>query len=117
MVPIFILILGWLPLKVGDFLQLDATQTILAQNAPAVLEMLMRIGMVGLIFSAVISTLLLPPKPQTVWFVKYGEMMLQWILFPVCMIIFGSVPAIESQTRLMLGKYLGFWVTEKARKG
>lgn len=115
-VPILIFILGWLPLKVGGFLHLDATQTILAQNTPAVLEMLMRIGMVGLIFSAVISTLLLPPKPQTVWFVKYGEMMLQWILFPICMIAFGSIPAIESQTRLMFGKYLGFWVTEKARK-
>lgn len=114
--PIIMFLLGWLPLLVSGFYNTDASGSILAQNAPKVLEALMRIGMVGLFVSAIISTILLPPKPQGRWFTKYAEMILQWILFPFCMIIFGSIPAIESQTRLMLGKYLGFWVTEKARK-
>ncbi len=114
--PILIFILGWLPLAVSNAFYGNISGSVLAQNAPKVLEALMRIGMLGLFASAIISTVLLPPKPYSKRFIKYAEMILQWILFPVCMIVFGSIPAIESQTRLMLGKYLGFWVTEKARK-
>jgi hypothetical protein len=43
-------------------------------------------------------------------------MMLQWILLPLSTIILGAIPALDAQSRLMFGKYMGFWVTEKARK-
>ena len=64
-----------------------------------------------------LSILLLPPKPE--WFKPrhYFLYLIQWILMPLTFIIFGSIPALEAQTRMMLGgKFrLGFWATPKYR--
>ena len=70
--------------------------------------------MVGLLFSALLSIMMLPPRPEKHGFYKYLVMFFQWILFPWCMVIFGSIPAIDAQTRLMIGKYMGFNVTKKS---
>jgi len=59
---------------------------------------------------------LLPERPKEHKAYKYLYMILQWILVPFTLIVFGSFPATDAQTRLMLGKYLGFHVTEKIRK-
>lgn len=110
--PLLILIVGRLPL----YLASDADKTTaFFQNAPRMLENLMVIGMVGLIFNALMYTIMLPSKPKEYSWFNYFIMLVQWVIFPITMIIFGSIPAIEAQTRLMLGgKYkLGFWVTEK----
>jgi len=89
--------------------------TVLSTNLPVVTQNLMSIAMVGLILSAVISALLLPKRPPqySVW--KNILITLEWFLIPVVIIIFGAVPCLDAQIRLMRGKYMGFWVTPKAR--
>ncbi len=110
--PLLILIVGRLPLWVADN---SEKSTAFFQNAPQTLETLMLIGMVGLVLNSIMYTLMLPPRPPEYHWYNYLVMALQWVVFPVTMIIFGAIPAIEAQTRLLLGgKYrLGFWVTEK----
>lgn len=110
--PIIILLLGRLP-----FYLVRSTErsTVLAQNAPFVLEKLMQVAMIGLFCTAILSVALMPKKPKELSALKYIPVFFQWILFPLTTIIFGSIPAIDSQTRLMLGKYLGFNVTPKVR--
>lgn len=90
--------------------------TVLAQNAPYILKYILTVANIGLILSVILGTLILPKRPTHHKPRKYAMMVIQWLLLPVSMIIFGSIPAIEAQTRLMLGKYLGFYVTEKSRK-
>lgn len=116
--PVLIFIMGYLPLYLAEK---QAITNVLTQNAPLLLEALMRFGMIGLFIIAIMSIVVLPPMPKKlgdnkiVKYYRYPLMFLQWLIFPFTMIIFGSIPAIDAQTRLMLGKYLGFWVTEKKK--
>lgn len=110
--PVLIFILGRLPLKLAPP---EVVETALFQNAPFILEWLMFLAMIGILLSAILSLMLLPPRPKKIKFYKFLVMILQWIFLPITLVIFGSLPAIEAQTRLMLGKYLGFFNTPKVR--
>jgi len=116
--PIIVLIMGRLPLWLAEKQNLSS---VIAQNTPLMLEALMRFGLIGIFLIAIMSVVILPPMPQKFShkfynrIFAYGLMLFQWFIFPVTMIVFGSVPAIDAQTRLMIGKYLGFWVTEKKK--
>jgi len=107
-----IFLLGWLPLILGGDV---FTQTLLSYNLPRFTSWLLTIMMLGLIWSVYLSIVFLPPRP-----INYGRwhffwMIAQWIFLPPIMIFF-AIPALDAQTRLMLGKYMGFWTTPKFRK-
>jgi len=106
-------VIGWLPIILGGN---NFNSTVLSSNLPAVSRTLMIVAMVGMIFSAIISTILLPKRPRRYNFIKSIAMVLQWLILPISIIIFGAIPGLEAQTRMMLGKYMGFWVTPKARR-
>ena len=107
---LLIFLLGWLPLILGG----EAFNvTLLSYNLPKITSFIMTIGMIGMLASAIISFLLLPPRPPRCSRWKSLSMILQWLLLPITLIVFGSFPALDAQVRLMLKKPLGFWVTEK----
>lgn len=111
---IILAILGWLPLILGGEV---FNQSVMAHNLPFVTRYLMTLAMFGLIISMSLSFLLMPPRPQKYSRWKNVYMLLQWVLVPVIAPFLGSLPSIDSQTRILLGKYFGeFWVTEKMRK-
>lgn len=113
--PLLIFMLGWLPLFLGSQ---EFNSTLLSYNLPRMTRNLMNLAMLGLIGSAIISTSLLPKRPDNIKKNKYLNMVLQWIFIPFTIIFFGAIPGLEAQTRLMLGGRfrLGFWVTPKHRK-
>jgi hypothetical protein len=106
--------LGWLPLFLGGAV---FNQSVIGHNLPFVTKTLMTIATCFLILSVYINLILLPPRPKEYSPWRSVMMYLQWFLVPITSVVFGSLPAVEAQTRLMFGWYLEFWVTPKARKG
>lgn len=109
--PLLITILGYLPFWVAsDQLRSYA----IFQNTPFTLQWLMRLALSGVFVSAALALTLLPPRPRHYSRpYAFAIITLQWLLLPVTFVLFGALPAIDAQTRLMLGKYLGFNVSPK----
>lgn len=110
-----IFLFGWLPNLLGG----DAFHTTLfSYNLPRVTGWLVNLASIGIVTSALLSIVLLPPKkPEGIGKRHTLLYLLQWVLMPFTFIVFGSIPALEAQTRLMLGGRfkLGFWKTPKKK--
>lgn len=121
---ILIFFLGWLPVVLGGA---AFNATVLSYNLPKLTSYIMGAAMVGLVHIAFITVNLAskryvqhfpgiqpPPSANQMSHLKNTvHLALQWILLPITLNVFGALPAIDAQTRLMLGRYLGFWPTEK----
>jgi cellulose synthase/poly-beta-1,6-N-acetylglucosamine synthase-like glycosyltransferase len=110
--PIMLFILGWAPIFLGGR---EFHQTVLSYNLPIMVRDLLILSMFGLVISSIISLTLIPPRPNGASRFRYLVMALQWVMVPATMIVFSAIPGLDAQTRLMFGKYMGFWVTPKER--
>jgi hypothetical protein len=111
--PLILFLFGWMPLLVGGP---GFGATVLSYNLPTVAKAFLTAAMFGLVVSAAISMALVPKRPKE--YTRWRSLMLtlQWVLVPFTMVFFSSIPGLESQIRLMTGRYLGFWVTPKTRR-
>lgn len=110
--PLILTFVAWLPL----FLNRRFSEQLLAHELPVIASRILTLAMLGLIATVFISLLSLPPKPPRYHRARFITMVLQWIMLPVVAIVFGAFAAIDAQTRLMIGRYLDWRVTEKAVK-
>ncbi|MFZ2886957.1 MAG: glycosyltransferase family 2 protein [Minisyncoccia bacterium] len=110
--PLVLFAIGWLPLFVGGA---AFNATVLSYNLPQIARAFLTAAMLGLVVSAAICMYLIPERPSRAPRHRSLFMILQWILVPFTMVIFSSIPGLESQLRLATKRYLGFWVTPKSR--
>src|SRR3989344_3171675 len=110
---IIVAVLGWLPVFFGNE---SFHQTFLSYSLPFMTRTLMTIAMTGLIVSAVLTILLLPHRPKHHGPWRYALIVLQWVLVPLIATVLSAFPALDSETRLMLGRDLNFNVMQKTRK-
>jgi len=110
--PLILTFVGGLPL----FLNRNFGYQALAHNLPVITSRILSLASVTIVITVLLSLISLPPRPERYRGTRMIGMLAQWILLPVTSICFGSLAALNSQTRLMFGKYLEFYVTEKATK-
>lgn len=85
-----------------------------AVQLPNLASTIQTIALTGILISLFLSLKTLPPKPERYKRHRSVFMVLQWVLLPLTTIVFNSLAALNSQTRLMLGWYVGeFDVTTK----
>jgi hypothetical protein len=58
--------------------------------------------------------LILPPKPANWPLWKRVGVHVQYLAYPMIGLVMSVLPALEAHTRLLLGRYLEYKVTEKA---
>ncbi len=110
----FLLLFGsWLP---GFFASKEFSSSIVFYTSPRIRGTIYSLASGGMFICMIISLLFLPKKK-----IKYGVFrrichVFEWLFIPVIIIILSAIPALEAQTRLMLGRYMEFHVTEKYKK-
>ncbi len=87
--------------------------TVFGSHVSIALSFIFRIALVGILVSMALTFLLTPTPPKKT---GYLRLILQWLLLPVATIVFGSLPALFTQTQLALGKKMEFNVTLKIPK-
>jgi hypothetical protein len=110
--PLILTFAAWAPL----YLNTSFSKQSLAHQLPIVASNILTLATVGLFTTIWISFIMMPKRPAHHKWYKVIFMLAQWVLVPITAIIFGAFAAISAQTRLMFGRYLGFYVTEKAVK-
>jgi len=90
------------------------SQTVLAHNLPRISSLIFRSCFVFTIALVAADILMRPAHPKNYSKKKLLVISLfDWFLSPLIGLLFSVIPAIDAHTRLMLGKYLAYEVTEK----
>jgi cellulose synthase/poly-beta-1,6-N-acetylglucosamine synthase-like glycosyltransferase len=89
------------------------SRTILGKTLPQVTSTLLTLSLVSLIVIFIIDAINRPPRPNSRNPLSYILQPLEFLLLPIIGFFFSALPGIDAHTRLMLGKYIEYKVTEK----
>ncbi|MBU1894469.1 MAG: glycosyltransferase family 2 protein [Candidatus Omnitrophica bacterium] len=104
--------IGWLP---AIFAGREFSHSVLYYSAPRIMGIIFNLASFSLITSIILSLLLLPKPTEKNSIGKRVGYAFQWLLVPFTMVFLSALPALDAQTRMLLGKYMTFWVTDKKR--
>ncbi len=91
------------------------TQSVVSYNLPVLSSYILTAAFIGLFSTIYVHEKTVPKRPTSWSKLQLIWSYLQWILMPIALVTIGSIPAIDAQTRLMVGKYMEYHVTRKAR--
>jgi hypothetical protein len=105
-------VISWLPLV---FASRQFSTTTVYYIAPRIRSTVFLLAFSGIAACMLMSFMMLPPEktryPLFRRILRTGE----WLFIPFVILILSSLPALDAQTRLIFGRYMEFWVTDKYR--
>ena len=104
---------GWLPVL---FASKQFSRAVLYYSSQRITGIIFNLSFLSFIVSTALSLFLLPRKKIKRSFIKKIGFACEWLFVPLIATFFGALPALDTQTRMMFGRSLGFWVTDKKRK-
>ncbi|MBL7036869.1 hypothetical protein ISR94_03460, partial [Candidatus Microgenomates bacterium] len=88
-------------------------RTTLGFMVPKVSSYILTTALAFLAISIIIDNIYKPKRPKGVSIFKTIFMPFEFILLPIAAFFFSALPGLDAHTRLMLGKYIEYKVTEK----
>jgi hypothetical protein len=107
--PLLLMFGASVPLWVSvDFSLTDLGQTLWSYSG-----ILLSTTLSSIVFFLYFEIRMLPPKPKSWPLWKKLGVHLQYLAYPIVGLVMSVLPALEAHTRLLLGRYLEYRVTEK----
>ena len=108
---------NWFAITLGAILppliNEDFSRTVLGKTLPQVSSAILTLSLVSLLVILIIDARSRPPRPADVSLLKRLFQPFEFILLPIVGFFFNALPGIDAHTRLMLGRYIEYRVTEK----
>jgi cellulose synthase/poly-beta-1,6-N-acetylglucosamine synthase-like glycosyltransferase len=110
---IIIILISPLPILLGGAF---FSQMAIGYNLPKVTGLLLNFTLATSLAWLILSRTILPCRPKSVSWMKNVVMTVEWVIVPLIILILGSTPALDAQTRLMFARYMEFNPTEKGNR-
>lgn len=91
----------------------EFSRTALGYMVPRLSSFILTISLAFLIITIIIDNFYKPPRPNNSSLWKLILSPFEFILMPIAGFFFSALPGLDAHTRLMLGKYIQYKVTEK----
>jgi len=106
-------VISWLP---AFFAGREFSSSVLYYSGPRITAVIFHLSALALLITIVLSICLLPKHPGRYKLLHRIGHACEWLGVPVVATLLSALPALEAQTRLMLGRYMEFRVTDKVRR-
>ena len=108
---------NWFAITLGallpPLLNPDFARTSLGKTLPQVSSAILTLSLISLVIILLIDAKNRPPRPHQISLVKRLLQPFEFVLLPLVGLFFNALPGIDAHTRLMLGRYIEYRVTEK----
>ncbi len=91
------------------------SQSVVSTNLSTISSWILTLAFVGLFSTIVINEKTSPKRPKDWGIIARSWSYLQWAFVPIILVTIATIPAIDAQTTLMLGRHIEFRVTNKER--